>query len=515
MDVSMIASLIVALFALLFAVIYMLKAGKRSWILAPVNLAITVAAIFIAIPLTRTLAELGVDKGYDYFRVYFKPELTSYLEQVPVAAEGLQVLIELAASPLLYLPVFLLTRLVLSLIVKIVEACVPVLRLRTKKYVSMPLGAVNGLLIALVMLIPLCGYICLAANLLDTADETGILEAPVVQESLPEGIMDDVDFWYDALGCHPVLTKIHNTVGAPLFTALTTGNLDETHADAELSMNLEKELDGLLVTASHALDAVESLEKETFTQEDKEHLYATADSLFESDWIRNLGADSLVALSEAWLQNQSFVGLARPALDATINPTVNHLLEILATETPDTLEEDIHVLLDVLGDLLISDLLQSGGNYTEMVQKMSQSGLLTDMVEKLEQSAHFCELADELKALAVRLVSNMLGVDKLENGEYADMMVSVAGTLTDALNLPEAERDAMILDAVKGQFSEQGFDIPDDVTLKMSHHMMEELGADGKITADELTQYMVDHAEEGFEILGDVEIPTVDPEAQP
>ena len=45
--------------------------------------------------------------------------------------------------------------------------------------------------------------------------------------------------------------------------------------------------------------------------------------------------------------------------------------------------------------------------------------------------------------------------------------------------------------------------MPDEVTLKMSHHMIEELGADGVITGDELTQYLVDHAEEGFDIVGD------------
>jgi hypothetical protein len=124
-------------------------------------------------------------------------------------------------------------------------------------------------------------------------------------------------------------------------------------------------------------------------------------------------------------------------------------------------------------------------------------------------------MAEELKSLAVRLVSNMLGVEDLQNGEYSDMMGEVADTLTDALSLTEAERDALILDSVKGHFAEQGFDVPDEVTLKMSHHMIEELGADGVITGDELTQYLVDHAEEGFDIMGDAEIPEELPNVQP
>ena len=137
------------------------------------------------------------------------------------------------------------------------------------------------------------------------------------------------------------------------------------------------------------------------------------------------------------------------------------------------------------------------------------------MLDTLQASERLSALADELKALAIRLVSNMLGVDKLQSGEYMDMMGNVASTLTDALNLPEAERDALLLDSIKENFAGQGFDVPDDVALKMSHQMIDELGADGEISPDELTEYMVEHAEEGFDIVGDVEIPEELPDMQP
>ena len=138
-----------------------------------------------------------------------------------------------------------------------------------------------------------------------------------------------------------------------------------------------------------------------------------------------------------------------------------------------------------------------------MVQSMGQSGLLTEMLGKLEESERLHTLASELKALSIRLVSNMLGVDKLQSGEYAEMMDDVASTLTDALSMSEDERDALILDSIKNSFSGQGFDVPDEVALKMSHQMIDELGADGEITESELTDYLLNHADEGFEILPD------------
>lgn len=517
MNLSLIVTLVIAVYALILAVVYMVKASKRSWVMSVVRIAVTVACAIAAIPLTRMLADLTADTVYDLLRPYLGDEIVSFLDQVPVGAEGMRVLAALLVSPILYLLVFLVLRWTVSLVVWIVEKCVPFLRRRSLRIVSMPLGAVNGILVAVVTLIPLCGYLAFGTHLLDTVVDSGLMDSALVRENLPDDLTEeDVAELSDAVGGHPVIVYVHGTVGEPVFTALTTAELDasETHGQA-VEMNLERELSGLLVTASHAMEVVESMERESYTPADKEQLFATADSFFESEWIRLLATDALVAMSETWLENKPFAGIERPALDAALNPTVNRLLEILAAETPDTLEEDIHVILDVTGDLLVNDLLKKNADYTAMVQRMGQSGLLTDMLAKLEESDRLQALAVELKALAVRLVSNMLGVDKLQSGEYAEMMDSVAGALTDALEMSEAERDALILDTVKNNFTDKGFDVPDEMVLNMSHEMIDQLGADGEITEAELTDYLVNHADEGFDIMGDVEIPEELPEGLP
>lgn len=513
MDISLIATLVVVFYALLYSLVHMLKARKRSWIMAVVDLVGTVLMAILSIPVTKWVAERGVERGYDYFCNYFRPELTSYLESVPLAADGLRVLIALVISPILYLLVFMVMRLILSVIMKILVACVPSLKERKLQGVSMPVGAVNGLLIALVMLIPLCGYICLAANLLDTADETGILESPVVQEVLPEDVRGNVDTLYEMVGCHPVVTTVHKTVGQPIFKALTTEKMknENTHGSV-VELNLEREADGLLVTASHALEVLEALEGETFTEADKEEMFAAADCLLASDWIRMVASDSLVSLSEAWLQEQTFAGVARPALDATLDPTVDCILHILETETPDALGEDIHLLLDVVGDLLISDLLNNTQDYAAMVKMLGEGGILSNALNKLEANEHFRPLADELKTLAIRLVSNMLGVDQLMNGEYAEMMEEVAASLTDALAMSEAERDAWVLESIQTNFADKGYDVPEDVALEISHQVMDELGADGVITAEELTDYLVNHGAENMDIVEDIIDPDMIPE---
>ncbi len=509
MNLEMIFTVTVAVFALLLALKNCFHARKRSWIMVVVRLGVTVASAVVAVPLTKIVANLGSDLVYSLLPFFLGDGLVNTLNEVPVGAEGMRVVAALAASPLLYLLIFWLVRWILSIAVWIVEKCIPLLKRRTRKVLSMPLGAVNGILVAAVTLIPLCGYMVFGAHLLNTVVDSGLAEAPFIKANVMDRLKltsEDLEHMADGLEEHPVVSVVYGTVGKPIYTALTTAELDvsDTHGVA-LEMNLEREMSGFLVMASHAMAVMDSFDKEDYTPADKEELLAMADSFFSSEWLKMMATDTLVAMSDTWLQDRDFAGMSRPSLDASLNPTMNRLLEVLTAETEETLEEDIHLILDVVGDLLVHDLLEEEADYTAMVQRMGQSGLLTDMLAKLEANERMAPLANELQALSIRLVTNMLGVDKLQSGEYAEMMGNVASSLTDSLSMSEAERDAMVLESVKSNFAEQGYDVPDDVALKMSHQMIDELGGDGVITEEELTDYLVNHADEGFEIVGDSE----------
>lgn len=515
---SLIITVVIAAYAFLLTLKNLIHAAKRSWIMAVVRLGVTVAAAIAALSVTREAADLASDTVYEFLLPHLGDELASFLTEVPVGAEGMRVIASLVVSPILYVIAFVLLRWAASIVLWIVERCIPPLRKHSLRILSIPLGAVNGLLVAAVTLIPLCGYLVFGAHMLGTFVDSGMTDTALIQKNVLDRFdltEKDLESVADEIESNPVISRVYMPVGDPVFTILTTANLDisETHGQS-VEMNLERELKGLLVTAAYAIDAGEAFNKADYTPADKELLFAVADSLLESEWVRLLATDSLVALSETWLENKPFAGLDRPALDASLNPTVNRLLEVLSAENTETLEEDLHVILDVVGDLKVHGLLEKNADYTAMVKKMGESGLLTDMLTKLEENERLSVLATELKALSIRLVSNMLGVDKLQSGEYSEMMGNVAGALTDSLSLNEAERDALILDAVKKNYAEHGFDVPDEVALKMSHEMIAELGTDGEITGEELTDYMVKFADEGFEISPDM-IPDELPEGTP
>ena len=452
MNIQLIVTLVAAVYFLAFIGIYLLKSRKKHWAMTLIRLCATVVAAIVAIP----VCVLGLGALTEFAADLLLPSLlpaavTDLLEAVYVGAEGVRVLAVLVIAPLLYPAVFLLLHRILMIVAWILEKLVPGLRSKKKLAVSLPLGALNGLLMAVVLIVPLCGLLTMGSHLVTTFLVSDGGEPSGLQTFVQEELgfeEDDLLGVAEAVENQPVVYWVYHTVGMPVFNALTTAELDPQYTHGEvIVMHLETELNGLCKAAGLALDVADSVKHDPYTPEDKELLFATADSFFESDWIRMLAADSLAVLADSWLEGESFMGLEPPTMDATIKPAFDCVLTILSTETAATLEEDIHDILDVFGDFLMYDLFETGGDYAALVQKLGASGLLNTTLEKLQANPRLAVLVTELKSMSVRLVTNMLGTEALQNGEYSEMMGSVAGTLTDALDMPKEERDALIVDA--------------------------------------------------------------------
>lgn len=482
-------------------------AKKKSWIMASVRVGVTVLSAILAIFVCKLLAGLITDKIYGLVLPLLGDTVGGFMTAVPISAEGLRTIVSLMIAPLLYLLVFVLIRLLLMIAVWIVEKCVSALENFKDIRISMPVGGLNGLLIAMVTLVPLCGFLSFGGHLLNTVVESDMCETALVQEMIMEPLNMEEEAIADlahTLESNAAVVVVHKTIGKPIFHALTTSKLDaDTTHGQKVKINLDSEFCGLIKTAGYALEAMDSFGKDDYTEEDKEILFATADSFFESDWIRMVAADTLATMSSHWLEGEEFMGIARPSMDATLDPTFKCILTILSTENGETLEEDIHVLLDVIGDFLVYDLLAEDADYGELVKKLGSSGILTDLMAKLQANERLAVLAGELKSLSIRLVTNMLGVEQLKEGQYAEMMGDVAGTLTDTLDMSKEERDALVVESVQDAFANEGYEVPAEVVVELTDKIVADLGSDGQITGDELTDYLVNHSDELADVLPD------------
>ena len=489
MKFGLIISLALLVYLALSVLFAVLRARRRGWIMATVRIGATLLAAVVAFVLAKWIPTLVLDEIFDTLTPQLGEGLGGFISEVPAGIEGVRVLAALIAAPILFFVLFLILRIIFAIVCKIVEVCVPFLKVRSLKALTMSLGAVNAILVMLITLVPLFGFVVLGNHALAAMEEAKLVE----DMGEVSGIVDDI-------ATSPAVTVVH-TLGKPLFNGLTTGELDaEATHGVKITLNLENELCGIIKAGGSAVQAMSVMDGDNFSEEDKQLLSDMADNLLASDWVELVATDSLVALSSSWLRGEAFIGLEPPVLDATITPTFNHFLLVLATETTETISADLHTLLDVIGDLLSYGFMGENMDYAQMVKDMSQNGMLTSILSKLEANERFVSLSTELKSLGLRMVTSMLGVESLQSGEHAELMENVAGSLNDVMYMEKEERDAVIQESLSEAFGNSGFEVSGDVVTNLSDEIIEELGADGEITAEELTDFLVQKSEEGFDI---------------
>ncbi len=482
-------------FAVVVILVNLLVAGRRSWIMGIVRIIVTVVSAIVALPVTKFAAGKLADMAYDAIVPGLGKDTKEMLEAAPEGLDGVRVLISLITALLLYVVAFLLVRLVLSIIVSIFSRFVPALRKPTRRGIAMPLGALNGLLIVAVILAPICGFLTMGGRVLgDVSTAAEKCDSDVVNAMLDKFGTDDegVRALAAQIEQQPVIKFVDSTLGRPIFSSLTTGEV--TSADGKaIEVNLEQELRSVAGVAVHLTDATDALEKEGFVEEDKNRLYGLVDSIDRSEWLTVLATDALSELAESWKAGESFGGLKCPSMDKAMESSFASLMDVLAHENAETLNEDLHTLFDVLGDFMISGLISGSYDTDQLIKNSSDNQLFEQVIHKLEANPRFAPVADEVRSMSVRLLSGLLGVDELLNGEHADLMQDVSQVLTDMIELEDRSE---ILRELENTFAVYDYDVPENVAVEMADQIIADLSDDEDkvITPEELTEYLIGHA---------------------
>lgn len=513
--------LYVAVFGLLTA----LPARKRHWIMALVRTGVIAVSVIVSVPLSKVIAGKISDGIWGLVEPFLGADLQKFMGDVPLVDESVRLIVSLLIAPLVFIILFLLLRGILSIVVYIVERVVPPLRKRGLRNtaIAMPLGAVNGVLVAIITLIPLCGYASLAAgtaNAFDAepaVDDTPVQEemavempdydamvsdAPASAESLSvsselEGLNSVLDV-VGEVGSDPII-KALDTIGKPLFKWMTTGKLH----NGEVSFSLTEELPHLTESAGELVEVVEGLEDKDFSTEDKDELVQVIRTLLESDWVATITSESIGNIADTWLAGEAFMGISEPNVGSLLQPSLTVALKVLSTENAETLRRDMDTVMEVLTELMTAGFLTDSPDYEQLLSALGENGLLSELMATLNENAHMAPLASELKSLSVRVVSSVMG-DTLKNStEYDPLIDNVAQELNNVLDLPAEERKEVVQETVKQAFAEYDIAVPEDVAIELSEQAITELGDDGEIGSDELKSYLVDHIDEGVDIADD------------
>ena len=535
MSIGLIITLVMIAYVLLLGLFTALPARKHHWIMALVRTGIIVVSVIIAVPVSKVIAGAVSGTLAPMFDGLLSGDIGELVEHAPILKESVELMVALIIAPLVFLVLFIVIRGVLAIAALIVEKTVPYFKERNPKKgtkkdphntaIAMPVGAFNGILVALVTLIPLCGYIGLVSGFMSLLDMGNTQSAPessvsvvapsveylasettadFTQQRAPAEEEDEMMATVKEVLENPMIGAV-NTVGRPVFNWMTSGKVHGTTGDVDFS--LSKDLPHLAQSLTGFVDAMALTEDGNMTEEDKKALLDAVDFLMESDWVAEVMAQTIGYMATQWKQGETVMGIAAPDIgDDMVQPMMNKMWDILATESKETIREDLETLTIVLSDLMSLGFATADGDNQAVITQLAggENSTLSHMIQTLEANAHMAPLVDEIRALSLRLVSRTMG-DALKNTDQYDEVISnVAEVFNDVANMPAEQRQEVLKTKVKEAFATQEIDVPEDLAVELSEKAIADLSANGEpITDEALKNYFIDHMDENVGAVGD------------
>lgn len=427
----------------------------------------------------------------------------SWLDLSPTALKGAEELAGLLVIPLIFLVLFLLIRLLFMLVARVPwnvrrqrrEASYEYIPRRNKAATVM--GGVNGFLISIAVLIPLCGCLVTAGDVISAFSDTGAAEMSQVQTMLRQSARLDAQEmtrYGESLSKNPVLAVFGRGPGGALFRGMTTGSVRSSDGST-IRVSLTDELSVLSSVGGNGLVTAYSISRQSVTipESAQNAILAIKDGVLSSRLLTTVGAEAVSGIASAWFEGRSFNGLKPPALNDILSPTFDLALKLLSEETPDLMGPDTQTLTGVMLDLVDSGLFVRSISYADVMEKLGHGGLMFSILDRLLENRHLAPLADELEALSSRVVAQVLDPEKIRNGTYDDLLGEISLRLNNVLGLTREEREAEIREAVRVAFDRYGYDVPGDVAVSLSEQILAEIGADGAVTVDELKDFLLSH----------------------
>ena len=364
-------------FVVAMILINLYLADRRSWIMSVVRLGMTLVAAALALPIARLLAGVFTDDVYAAILPVAGDRLGDFLNAAPDGLRGLRVIVSMLISLLLYVAIFLALRLFFVIVGIVLCRFLPKLKEKTRRGVALPLGALNGLLIAAVVLAPICGFLAtggtVLGNMAVSADKCDAEAVDALFEQFGTDSQEVRELAKD-VDENLVVSVVSNTVGRPVFAVLAERKMELSDGSGEvIKIKLERDLNVMACALVHLTDVNAAMNEEDFDTTEKVRLHNLSDSVAQSRWVSVVMADTMATLSERWEQKESFAGMERPSMNKVTEPAFDSMMDVLSEQTPNTINEDLDVLMDVMGDLIAAGLMKGSDDAQQLIKNTSDN----------------------------------------------------------------------------------------------------------------------------------------------
>lgn len=366
------------------------------------------------------------------------PSLTNFIAGVP----------EALLSALLFVPLFLIIKLLLWIPSAIITAFF--LRKKSRRLIGGAIGALQGVLCACVILVPVFGCMttldAVVSAVPEQSENTIYLEINALDEQYYQPLKKDPTYSVmKALGIKSLCGSVFNGLA-------TVKNTDGSKT--EVFNDLNKTLPAVVQLARF-----KELNIEDLGEKDVELFRSLSVTIGDAPLIVNTASELLSGLANTLLDGKSFMGIEPPASDADPHTAamLHDALVTLADVNAESLKNNLPQFVDLFGVLVEYDVIDTlSKEEADILTLLASEDFTTDFLTAMTKSDILSPIAvSAVNHVGINLIAETLGIPDDDAAVYDEMVDALVteldthrslqgGVVLMSTNTKTSERDEAI-----------------------------------------------------------------------
>ncbi len=231
---------------------------------------------------------------------------------------------------------------------------------------------------------------------------------------------------------------------------------------------------------------------ETVEEDQRDMIAGLGERVGASPVTSLLAADFLSSASTAWLGGERFLSVRRPSCGQIVDPMMDGVLSVCAQTNESFVGEDITTLLNIY--LIASEygLLNTNVDTDHLMHVMQDGGALDRLYAELKKNPRMAHLADELTNTALQVMSSTLLKNIQSSDSYRNMLSTLADAITGVISghgLSFSEQVDQLTDYTLETVGKYNVGLPSGMAKMAVTAMLRELGGKETITDTDLDHF--------------------------
>ena len=410
------------------------------------------------------------------------------------------VVIKMLISLVLYIPAFFILKIVLGILASIIYKCLCVkqnksevsydkeneeLYVKRNKSIAALIGVLTGFVISIAVFAPAAGSVRVASRIFEFAEEAA------GEEFLEEEVEDAFDYLSDDFS----LSLVCACGGDAIFDFATTVRVEDDKT------SLSKELE--VIAEIDFKEFGELVKFKGTAAENAARIKNISNKIEKSKLLELMFVETLSGLSEAWLKNEEYIGVARPTFDETkaVDSFIDELLYVCKDTSSETISADVNTLINISSLLMEKERLLRG-SYQQVISALVDGGIINNVRAELEKNLRMSSVVAALDNLMMSVIAEEIqDYTKYSEAECEELFNEISSILTGTASLSGVTRVNAVASDIKQKFEGYGVYVPDSLHQDIAEKLIEDVDiSDGDVTYDDVKDYFEEFISEGQDI---------------